>query len=907
MKNIDKPLRIIIFVTVPQTLLAALLILLTAQTPHTGALWMLAASLAFAASFTSYAVVCRRRDTIHREVLIALALCACAIMAASALLLQGAVLSGAVSLRLAALLLCAVSVLYAAAALSKAFAPRADAGKYALWLIVLPFIWFLVFNIAAGVRLATVSMILIAAGVFAAAFLLGRVLLLRGSGTLLTDKSRKTRWVVLYSIVSIFLPLVCLMLNLSIDNMFGDFSDPVFFIIPALNGVCLLIPPFADKRLRLLRFFLLSAALTYFVYFFVVFIPYMPIGFVGLVIILGALLFAPAGALLMQMFEIVREWRQLKALWSGGRVLGVFLAALLLIPACMLTSYIGDKKNLENAVSYLEASAAPSGERVDLERLERTLRSSSGTFEIGRDIFVEFSTTSNTPLISAAYSALVLDSKVMRDGDIDRMKRLFFDEYDIPWDGEISDGLTVNDQQLSDVRLTDIQTETTYDAGIGASRTWVHLTLQNPTMDGGEEYVSMFSLPEGAYVSDYYLNVGATRKYGILADERAAMSVYEDIVRVQQDPGVLHYVNNGQLELRVFPFDSNQTRHTGFEIIHTQPFTLSMDGQKVSIKADNTPDELSFRGGTLISANMKQTLPSAQTRGKAYWFIVDSSAHSSIGYQLSLIEDYASMSGIGNDARVIFASYDVTETALNDARSHYIEPHSGFNLALAVRHALTENGNDTVPVILFTSGNPAGALMPEHCAWLAKQYPESPYFYHLRDDLKLTPYDFNGNKADMTMDEPAVYPLRQYGGINVRDDGQSEVVPAESSDDLTLSGNQFTDALTLDAAIRSNTAMDKTASLKLLRAAFRSHVLTPQTAFIVVETAQQEAELWEQQEKLLEHDSALAARETLDEPPMALLLLTGAGAVIIWRMVRMRRRNLCMQAGSISDAAKKLR
>lgn len=889
MNSINKPSRFFLFVTLPQSLLTAGLIALVSQTPHTRALWMLAVNIAFTAAFTSYAIVCRNREAIHREALIALAVSGCAMLAASALLLDGAALfGGALSLRLAAMLLCAVSVFYTALALTKAFVPRADVSRYALWFVALPFVWFLAFNIATGIRLETVSMILIIAGAFAAAYLLGRLLLTRGSGALLTEKSRKRRWVVLYSIFSIALPIIGLLINLETQNMFGDFSDSAFFIIPVINGVVLLIPPFADKRLRLLRFFLLSASLVYFVYFFIVFVPYIPIGLFGLLIIVGGLVFAPAGALLIQMFEIVREWRQLNTLWGSARVLAVFLPALLIIPVCMLTSYIGDRRNLENAASYLETATAPSDEPVDLGRLERTLSSSGGTFEISRDIFAEFSTANNTPLISAAYSALVLDNKVMRDGDIDRMRQLFFDEYDEPWDASVSDGLTVNGENITDVRLTDIETETAYDKEIDVNRTWVHLTLQNTSSSWNEEYVTLFPLPEGSYISDYYLDVGATRKYGILADERAAMSVYEDIVRVNQDPGVLHYVDDGRLELRVFPFDEGQRRTTGFEIIHTQPLSLTLDGQTVAISATHTPNEVAFSGGTLISASMKQTLPAATTRSQTYWFVADCSAHSNINYQLSLIADYASLSGI-RDARVLFASYNLTETSLADARSLRIAPHSGFNLALAVKHALTENGADTVPVILFTSGNPAGALMPEHSAWLAKQYPESPYFYRLRDDLKLVPYDFDGNTAADPLDEPAVFPLRLYGDTYVRDDNQSEIIPSGDTAAFALAGSQYADALALHTAIRSNLAMDKATSLKLLRAAFRSHVLTPQTSFIVVETAEQEAELWEAQEKLLEQDSAAAARETLDEPPL-LLLVAAAAAFAAAAIIRQHKK-----------------
>lgn len=889
MKSIDKPSHIFWFVTLPQALLAAGLVALLAQRAHTGALWMLIISAAVNIAFTVYAVVRRKQTAADKPAMVALAAACCALLAASVLLLDDALLFGFLSLRLAALLLSLVSAVYAVLALAKTLPAGADAGRYLLGLAALPLGWFLAFNIFSGIRLQTVAMILVVAGAFAAVFLLIRIISLKGAQVLASSGSQKRKWTVLYAIFSIALPLIGLLLNLSLDNFLGDFSDPAFFIIPVVNGVLLLLPPFADKRLRLLRFFLLSAALVYFIYFFTVFVPFMPIGFIGLIYVVGVLLFAPAGALAMQIIEIIREWRRLLPLWGGGRMLAVFIPALLLIPACMLTSYIGDRQNFVNASTYLETSGSPSGETINLVRLDRALKNSEGTFEIDRDIFSDFTVTTNTPLLSGVYSALVLDKKVMRDGDVDRLRRLFFDEYDNT-EQALSDGLTVNEQSPTSVRLADVQTETEYDPETGVSRTWVNLTLQSPSGSFSDEYVTLFTLPEGAYVSDYYLDVGTTRKYGILADERAAMSTYESIVRVRQDPGVLHYVGDRQLELRVFPFGNRETRRTGFEIIHSQSLELDIDGQTISLEAASTPDEVSFDGGVLVSPALKATLPKAGRDSLAYYFVVDSSAHSNIGYQLSLIEDYTSMSGIA-DAKVIFASYNLKETTLAEARTVRVTPQCGFNLALAVRQALSESGGDAVPVILFTSGNPAGALMPEHSSWLAKQYPESPYFYRLRDDLKLIPYEFGSSEQQDAVDAPVIMPLRLYHDTYVRDDGQSEIISSDEAAMFQSSGSQYADALALDIALRRNPSMDKAMSLKLLRAAFRAHVLTQQTSFIVVETTQQEAELLEAQERLLEQDSA-SARETLDEPPLLPMAASAAGLACVLLFIRRKRKKI---------------
>jgi hypothetical protein len=440
----------------------------------------------------------------------------------------------------------------------------------------------------------------------------------------------------------------------------------------------------------------------------------------------------------------------------------------------------------------------------------------------------------------------------------------------------------------------------------------------NLTLKGGDrsndEYTAPFALPDGAYISNYYLDVGSERKYGTLADKRAAMSVYESIVRVNKDPGVVRYANDSQLELRVFPFGIGETRRTGIEIIHSQAFDFCIDGQTVALEAENAPDEIRFKGGALVSGSFKQTLHKVAAREPATYFIIDCSAHSQVGYQMSLIQDYASMCGI-SEAQVIFASYGLTETTLSDMRKAAPAPSHGFNLALAIRKILAENGDDTAPVIIFTSGNPAVTTWPEHASSLAVRFLESPFYYRLREDFLLVPYAFDANQDSAPIAEPVFLPLLSYQGMYLRDDGNSEIValPGSSASSdapvgsgsstsaaaskssgsaagrFAVTGSQYLDALALHTALRSRPSMGAAESLAMLRASFRTHVLTSQTAFIVLETSEQEAELLRTQELLLEKDSA-TARETLDEPPMLLMIAITAVAAFACLLARACKR-----------------
>lgn len=876
-----KPRMSLLFVTLPQTVLAVCLAWLLASKGSTPVMAMLIAVFAAGVVFTIFALLPQRGERVNKAAYMVMAVVYSCGAVASVPLLEGSMLFGFLSVRLLSMLLCALPVLFSLVALAGGEDERADAVRYVIGIAAVPLAFLILFNIISGANLETLTILLIVAAVYIAALLLIKALRLRNSKPLASADTPAKRPVALYAIFSLGLPLIGLFINLGMGNLVGDFSDPLFFIVAAVNGIILLAKPFADRRLRLFCFFLTAAATAYLVYFFIVFLPYIPIGFIGLVIILGVLMFAPAGALVMQIIYLVREWPQVARANSAKRALFVFIAGFMFLPVCMLTSFIGDKHNFDVAASYLESGTSVSEESVNLTRLRRAL-DNAGSEYAWSDDFLSPVTSHNTPVISAVYSKVVFGSTVVFDDNIEKMQKLFFNEYGIVTD---EDGLTVNGD-MTTVAITEIDTDTVYDTKIGAYRSWVNLTLQGQANVYNQEYVTVFSLPDGAYISDYYLTVSGQQKYGILADDRAATAVYEDIVRVDRDPGLIHYVGDNELELRVFPFNEEEARSTGFEIIHAFPVEFTLDGREVALKAPCAETKIAAEGGTLISAQLKAMLPRAQTRPLEYFFVVDCSAKSDIAYQTSLIEDYASLSGIAA-GRVLFASYRLKEIDLTNIREADVKNECGFNLALAVKTILTKKKDDTIPVILFTSDNPYGAVYPEYIAALTAKYPEIDSYFRINDDLTLTPYDFEtGEAAGIVASIPVVKAL-EWNGQRIADDRQSELVLSGETAPLTLSDSEYRNAVSIFAAYENPS--QETDALKLLRASFRTHVLTPQTAFIVVENKAQEAELYEMQEQLL-NGTTETARQTLAEPPVWILaLVVIAACAALWLLMRVRK------------------
>lgn len=82
--------------------------------------------------------------------------------------------------------------------------------------------------------------------------------------------------------------------------------------------------------------------------------------------------------------------------------------------------------------------------------------------------------------------------------------------------------------------------------------TTVEQTFRNHT-DRPLEAIYLFPVPRGASVDRFTMWVDGKETNGELLDAKKASTIYTDIVRRTQDPGLLEYLGNGLLRMRVFP------------------------------------------------------------------------------------------------------------------------------------------------------------------------------------------------------------------------------------------------------------------------------------------------------------------------------------------------------------------
>jgi hypothetical protein len=879
-KKVFNPLFIIAFVVLPQILaLGYTPVIFGLESVRSLAIPIIV-MLIISSFFAIYAFKSHKQEVISTRLYIAISAIYSACILWSILYYpEFSNLRNSTSPKLIFIAACVISIIYAILGISyNTTAPGKtyDVVRYVVGIVFVPLTWFLAINLASGVNTNAMALILIIASIYALIFFIAKLLFigrLRLS-PLSSDNKPHNRYYIAVFIIGLCLPLCGLFVNQTFSSfgsdspsagLFGDFSHPLFYIIAVLNGVLLLIPPLKNKGLRLLLFYLKSVGYAYILYFFAVFLPVLPLGFIGIILYgLGLLILAPLFATALQGYHLAKEWAILSKSWSKLLITGVFCIGIVTLPLCMTTVFWNDRANLELAVQYLEPKDFHNTKAININQLRRTLNNIKGSLQVTRGM-LGFS-DSNIPILSALYNRFILDEKLLSLDNVLALENLFLDTGHNLRAENASSPAFVNNS----VTLLDAVGDTKFDDKIGVYRSWVNLKLKNPTLVGNSGYISTFKLPAGAYVSDYYLDVFGTRKPGLLTDRRAALFIYNKIVNTKRDPGLLHYIGRNTLELRVFPFAANEERETGFEIIHSQKFDFTIGSKIISLTGDDEQKEVKVEGALLLPAPQKASLKSV-VRNAKYHFIIDNSKNSNVPWHIDQVLAYAKANHI-ESAEVIFTSYKLQGHTLSDITQAKYITEGGFNLNMAVNKILSSEDPNMFPIIIAVSDNMPAAVLPRNIHPLAAKFPESSYYYALNHNLTITPYSYEDNRPLQIETKPIITPALDYNGTYVSDNNKNELVlMGDSTGKPDFTGNQYEDAVLLDALVQKELLAGKSDSVELLRASFRAKILTPQTAFIVVETQEQEKELLDLQERILNNNEAVPT-VTLDEPSIALCI-----------------------------------
>ena len=486
-----------------------------------------------------------------------------------------------------------------------------------------------------------------------------------------------------------------------------------------------------------------------------------------------------------------------------------------------------------------------------------------------------------------------MDNLTLSNTKINFIEQVFFGE--TPWE------LWTDNIQNKNVEITNISTTCTYDKSQNAWRSWVDLEITNSGNAWRAEYATTIDLPEGCWISDYYLYVDSIKEQGILAEKKSAMWVFSNIRNENRDPGILYYLTGNKVAFRIFPFADEEVRKTGIEFLHKEPVKLNIDNHIVELgNAEETVYENAETDYVIyVSSEYKKTLNQVY-RKPYYHFLVDvSEGKKELADEFTKrIEQFiAGNTAFSENTKISFVNTYVTSFPLDKNWKQYYQSQTfegGFFLDRAIKMSLLNCNKDKFyPVNVVITDCMKNAILDEDFSDFKFAFPENEndFFYHLDENGNYYKHSLLNNPQK---EIPVIfkeccfcYPALEYkisDSIivylpNNREPSivlKKDIVKIQESE---IKEKDWISALTMQAKWMSQMLHPETSDkewLNLVKYSFISKVMAPVTSYLVVENEAQKAILIKKQEQVLSSNKSLDLDEDtqrMSEPSLWLLTI----------------------------------
>lgn len=720
---------------------------------------------------------------------------------------------------------------------------------------------------------------------------------------LISDKTIREEYELLWKIpVALLFPLLGLFLNSFVDDLFGDFSSYAFPILAVVNGVLICLPSFRNRAARLLVFFGRCTTFLYTLYFFLVFLPFLPLSVFAILLIgAGFLMLTPLLLFIIHLDLIYEDFKFLKTIYHKALLYPIMIVGFFILPIGVSLSYQYERSVLFETLEYLYSPDYTKEYDLNAGSVLKTLKVVEGNKQ--SQFFYN-----STPYLSSYFKWLVLDNLNLSFNKKELIKNVFsYNEFLYQQSEELA---KVGNKEIS---IIDVQHRSNYDKEKAAWVSWIDLSIENKNASlQSSEYITQIDLPDGCWISDYYLYVDDVKEMGILAEKKAATWIFSQIRNENRDPGMLHYLSGNKVDFRVFPFGLGEVRRTGIEFIHKDPVVINIDGHSVALGDDSgtrqgkltenriiNDIENEAREVVYISSQEKQDLQTI-SRKPYYHFIVDIS-NSTAAKQKQYISD---MKGLLNKnlinsqgAQISYTGTYVNTKVMAEGWDDYLKSqHSegGFFLDRAIKKILFEsytNPKDTYPIIVVVSDNIQNAIVYNDFADFRFTYPEGDKFYTL-NQYSLSSYSLSENVDSVVERNVTAFPdceVKVWPSIDKplaylpHDSLPSVVLNTKSkvlkSDLSTIKEKDWESGLLMQGQWMLQVLYPQTADeqwLSLIQNSFKSKILTPLTAYIVVENEAQKEMLKKKQEEALSGNRSLDLNDDtqrMSEPSLFVMLI----------------------------------
>ncbi|HOV13698.1 MAG TPA: MSEP-CTERM sorting domain-containing protein, partial [Spirochaetota bacterium] len=559
---------------------------------------------------------------------------------------------------------------------------------------------------------------------------------------------------------------------------------------------------------------------------------------------------------------------------------------IITIPILIIINFSFERINLDNTLTYLyqvdyEKNKVPD---INVNLLKKSL--DNMIKQKSRNRF----STERTPFISQLYSYIVFDNLILSDEKISYIEKVFFSKRSI-----------INNQNTQikrDIKITELDYKTIYKKEDRLFHSYIDLKIKNFEKFDNVEYFTNIFLPKGSWVNNYYLYINDKKKYGLLAEKKSVLWIYNEIKNINRDPGILYYKDNENISLKVFPFFENEERKTGFEIIHIEPIELNIDENKIFLtdnsakeaeELDNNYDFINYIDNNKINNLEKVTLK------PYYHFIVDCSLgkKDTINVQLNKIKNILNKNLIKDyeNSKITFLNhtyktYNIKDKFENDI--YKLKFEGGFFFDRIVKKNLfdTFKNEQLYPVIIVLNDEIDNIIWDKSILNFKWINPDLK-FYHINNNNQIFEY----NLFDFDISEnKEITGFNNYNGYLLNINGTKRIVPIQNKPfyiyDFTKEIKNLQPVKLVDKAlyleylskynlIYPNKEEDK--FMEILKNSFSSNILTQLTSFVVLENEMQVKMLKKKQDEVINgkkyFDTTEETVQEMSEPGLIIMFI----------------------------------
>ena len=384
-------------------------------------------------------------------------------------------------------------------------------------------------------------------------------------GTRLGNRNADAKRIVGALIFGLLLPWLGLALNQRIPFP-ADFANPLPWILSGVTTLAMLLPT-KPTRAGLALWFLKLSMAPFVLYFFLLFVPFLPLAIVAILAMgMGFLILAPTLLFRYYTADVYNSWKVLRGAYSKGRLLVLAVLGFLVIPTGFVVDVEIERAGLKALVKWHteeDFDAPPAPLPVSQRQAERIVKNAN-----------DFAEGAEIPFLSAWRTFRVYDGLYMADALRQELnqrilhKKLTKEQLD--WNRSrnffaaglfgANEGRRGNRNQLRSMGrppTTRLFSATCDSKGEGLYLLKVHAQQDltdkmSPPRD--QEFIAPFRLPAGVWIEGMRLKMDdGTWKTARASERKAAEFVYRHITEQRRDPSIITLDTPTSGTLKIFP------------------------------------------------------------------------------------------------------------------------------------------------------------------------------------------------------------------------------------------------------------------------------------------------------------------------------------------------------------------